>query len=289
MNRVGYVLLGLCVPALCVLAAGCGKPASTSEPLLCHVGGTMRPVFERLAETFEKETGVAVKINSAGSGELLAHIELVKEGDLYVCHDPFLDVLMNRYAMGVDGWVVAELTPVIVVRKGNPKHIRGLADLTRPDVELLLTDYEGSTLGRMLPIIFARAGIDFDKLNRDRKIATHRSGGYVANAVKMGNVDAGIVWNAVAHLRLDGLDVVPIPPEHLPRPGLDAVTTATDRTYVLTPVKVTVATLTCADRPVEAKRFAEFVASDRGGEVFREFGFTVTKARPLYADGKKLE
>ena len=266
--------------------AGCGSRKQSAKPLLVHVGGTMRPVIQALAKRYESRTGQRIDINSAGSGELLAHIQLQKRGDLYVCHDPFLDILMKKFKMGLDAWVVAELTPVIVVQKGNPKGIKGLKDLGRPEVEVWLTDYRHSTLGRMLPTIFAKAGIDFEELNRRKQIPTNKSGGYVANMVKTRNADAAMCWNAVAYLRRDAVDIVPLPPEHLPAPGVDTVTSATGKTYTLTPVRVTVATLTCSAQPAEAEKFARFLASPEAAEVFKQFGFTACQSRKLYEKGR---
>ncbi len=295
---IGCRLRGAILPALVLVSLagsvaiveGCRKDDARKRPLVCHVGGTMRPVMSKLANIYREETGREVEINSAGSGELLAHIEAHKEGDVYICHDPFLDVLMKR-GLGRDGWTVSELTPVIVVRKGNPKGIRGLGDLTNPDLSLVLTDFRKSTLGWLLPTIFERAGVDFETLRAQENVQTFRKGGQAANVVKSGNADAAIVWNAVAHLRLDGLDAVPIPSEHLPVPGVDAVTTATKSksTYFLTPVRVTVATLTCSKRPEAAREFAEFVASERASNVFEEFGFTTAPTRINYRDGKKVD
>lgn len=276
------------VALLAVFGGGCRRQEASPQPLVCHVGGTMRPVMLELAKRYEAETGQAVEINSAGSGELLAHIELQKRGDVYVCHDPFLDLLMQKFRLGVDGWTVAELTPVIAVVKGNPKGIGGLADTARSDVDLAVTDLEHSTLGRMLRSIFAKADLDLDRIVREKKVQINKSGGYVANLVKTGNADAAICWNAVAHLRRDALDVVPIPPRHLPTPGVDVLTTATRRSYTLTPVRVTVATLTCSRQPEAAQRFAEFVASTRAAKVFAEFGFTTCPVVQEYADGKPL-
>src|SRR5512143_1081236 len=163
--------------------AGCTKK-DAAGPLLCHVGGTMRPVFEKLVELYQQETGQKIEINSADSGELLAHIELQAQGDLYVCHDPFLDVIMKR-GLAVDGWTLAEISPVIIVQKGNPKNVRTLQDLARPEVQLAVTDPNASTLGRMLPTIFAKAGMDFNALMQKKNIITHRSGSYVANLIQM--------------------------------------------------------------------------------------------------------
>ena len=268
--------------------SGCGKDEAAEEPLRVHVGGTMRPVMMKLAAAYTEKTGQRVEINSAGSGELLAYIEGRKEGDLYVCHDPFLDKVMEK-GFGVDGWTIAELTPVIVVQKGNPKTIRGLKDLTRADVSLILTDYEKSSLGRMLSTIFKKAGIDFAALDKSKKIETHRSGGFAANNVKMGKFDASMVWLAVANSRMDGLDVVRID-EHLPVAWTDTVTSATNKVYRLTPMRVTVATLNCSDQKEQAKAFAEYIVSPQAGAILREHGFSLVPGhvRKEYQAGKKL-
>lgn len=284
-GRMTIVVLAVALAAM----TGCGTSEASPKPALrCHVGGTMRPLMVALAKAYEAETGQAVEINSAGSGELLAYIDLQKEGDLYVCHDPFLGLLMQKYRMGVDGWTIAELTPVIVVRKGNPKQITGLADLLRDDVALALTDYKHSTLGRMLPTIFSKAGLDFEKMNRDKSIQINRTGGTVANLVKTGNADAAIVWNAVAYLRRDALDVVPLAAAHLPTPGVDTVTSATGKVYPLTPVRVTLATLTCAKQPEAARAFAEFVVSGRGRKMIASFGFTRSPVVKHYEGGRPV-
>ena len=275
-------LAGLALPA------GCRRTEGPRKPLTCHVGGTMRPVMQELAKRYEAQTGRKVDINSAGSGELLAHIQGQREGDLYVCHSPFQPILFKKYKLGVDGWTLAELTPVIVVQKGNPKKITGLKDLARPEVDLALTDFKRSSLGRMLKTIFGRAGIDLAELNASKKITINKSGGYVANLVKTKNADAAMCWNAVAHLRLDGVDMVRIDPDQLPTPGVDTVSSATGKAYPLMPVHVDISTLTCSDQPAAAKAFAEYVASAKGLAAFAEFGFTMGQSRQTYKDGKPL-
>jgi ABC-type molybdate transport system substrate-binding protein len=277
------------------ITAGCGneskkKVAESAEmkPLICHIGGTMRPIIAKLAEKYEQETGQKVEINSAGSGELLAHIELQKEGDLYVCHAPFMDILMNK-KLGVDGWVIGELYPVIIVQKGNPKKIESLQDLTRKDVDLFLTDYKLSTLGRMMSTIFGKAGIDFEELNKKKRIETNKSGGYVANIVKTKNADAGIVWNVVAKLRGDGLDTIEIN-KYLPVPGVDMVTSATGKSYPLTPVRVSISTLKCSKQAAAAAKFAKYLTSAKFAKVFKDAGYGINPEiiGQKYKNGKKL-
>ena len=271
------------------MLAGCSKPNSEAKKaLLVHVGGTMRPVFEKLSKTYEKKTGQSVEINSAGSGELLANIEMQKEGDLYVSHDPFLDIIMHR-KLAEDGWTIGDLFPVIIVQKGNPKGISNLKDLARSDVKLALTDFKLSTLGRMLPTIFKKSGMNLAQLNQDKNITIHRSGSYVANLVVMKHADAALVWKAVAHLREKDLDTIPIT-DSLPVPYVDAVTSATQKSYPLTPVRVTICSLKCSDQPKEAEAFMKFIVSKDARKVLEDYGFGVSDAlrRQEYSRGKKL-
>ncbi len=278
------MLLMVCLAVL----AGCGKKNPAQEALLIHVGGTIAPAFKALAKEYTKETGQPVRVNVAGSGELLAHIEMQREGDLFVGHDPFLEIAMQRN-LGVDGWTLAEISPVIVVQKGNPKNIQRLEDLTRSDVRLALTDYQRSTLGHMLPTIFGKAGIDLDELTKEKNIIIHRSGSYVANLVAMNSADAALVWDAVWFLRKDKLDRIDID-KYLPVPGVDGVTSATGKRYILTPVKYSMCSLKCSTHPQKVDGFVRFALSEPARALLKDYGFTIHDGiqRKVYRNGKKL-
>ncbi|VGO15077.1 Putative binding protein [Pontiella desulfatans] len=280
--KVGILLLAA------LILAGCSPKEKTESPLLCHVGGTMRPVFEKLTKAYEAETGKKVEINSAGSGELLANIEMQAEGDLYVSHDPFLDIIMSK-GLAVNGWTLGEIYPVIIVQKGNPKNIQTLNDLARDDVELALTDYKLSTLGRLLPTIFRTAGMSLNALTQQKNIVIHRSGSYVANLVAMKSADAALVWEAVAVLRRDKLDSIPIT-ENLPVPYVDAVTSATGKSYKLTPVRVTICSLKCSKQLEAVDKFMRFVSSFRAKRILEEYGFGVSAdlRKQEYKEGKRV-
>jgi molybdate transport system substrate-binding protein len=279
--------------ALCVLAclpagmlSGCGddddngggrattKPGAT--PLLCYVGGTMRPVMEKLAADYRKQTGTEVQIDSAGSGELLTRIVMQKRGDLYVCHDPF-QLRLGRRGMSVQGWTLAAVTPTIVVPKGNPKQIKSVKDLARPGLKLAMTDATKSTTGWIIPTIFDKAGV---RKEIEANIVTRtRGGGGAANLVGMGDKDAAIVWNAVAYLRQEKLDVVPIDPPYRPLGGIDAVTSPTGYTYEIANIKVTMDLLTCSKQPDAARKFAGFVLKNQA--IFTgQFGFSPPPPQP---------
>ena len=259
---------------LLVFANSCGKK-DNGQALLCYVGGTMRPVVEELAKQYQEKTGQAVQIDYAGSGELLIKIEQTDRGDLYVCHDPFLGAL-SRKGLCDKGWTAAAIEPVIVVAKGNPKNITGFKDLTRAGIKLVLTDPQYSTTGYIVRTMSDKAGIT-EQLEANVLTRT-RGGGAAANTVEIGTSDAAIVWNAVAHLRKDKLDVVNIQPEFKLRKDVDAVTTATFGTIDMDYIRVTIASLKASKKLKAARAFAEFVVSDEMKTVWEEFGFSPADA-----------
>jgi len=271
-RQPGRWFLALVAAGLAGIAPGCGESRTgKTAPLYCYVGGTMRPVMEELAKQYEARTGQKVLIDYAGSGELLIKIENTRRGDLYVAHDPFLAALMHK-GLGVRGWTVATVTPVIVVAKGNPKRINGFRDLARPGVRVVLSHPTHSTAGWIVPVIAKKAGVE--KSLAKNIITRTKGGGGAANAVSVGTADAAICWNAVAHLRRDKLDTVEIEPELMPSRDVDAVTSATFGRIELDYVRVTIATLKASKHLEAATRFAEFAASPAAAKVWASFGFS---------------
>ena len=283
---VALGLAGLLVVGACRSRQGPSSPGpgpDGKKPLICFVGGTMRPAMEKIVELYKETTGEEVLIDYAGSGELLVRIDSGQPCDVFVCHDPFMDILMQK-KLGVEAWTVAAVTPVIVVQKGNPKNVTGLKDLARDGMKVILTDYTYSTLGNMLATIFRKAGVDFEALKKSNVKKTIKSGGQAANEVKMGHMDAGMCWNAVAFLRLDGLDVVDIPPEYLPQPGAkaDTITSATGKTWDISRIRVTISTVKNSKRLQAARAFATFVGREESRKVFASLGFTSVAAKKEY-------
>ncbi len=271
-SRPAFLLLGLAALVPQAFLSGCSpSEPGGPEPLLCYVGGTMRPALEELAAAYEKETGQRIEIDFGDSGANLVKIQTTKKGDLNVCHDPFQGALAKQ-GLSLESLTIALLTPAIAVPKGNPRGIRGLEDLAKEGVRLGLTDESYSTLGHICPVMFRRAGI----LGRiEKNVATRmRMGGQVANAVIQGHLDAAIVWDAVIFGRRAELDMVPVDPRHLPDPVADAVTSATYGLIDMSRVRVGVDVLTCSRNPEAARKFARFLASARGRETFVAQGFT---------------
>lgn len=252
-----------------LLAGGCGKQESR---LLVYCGNSMRTPMEELEHIYEAEKGAEVEITYNDSGILLFTIDERRKGDLYVCHDPFGGAAQVK-GLARKTFTTAYLIPVIAVAKGNPKGVNSIKDLAKPGVRVGLTLKEYSTAGHIVTFMLKQAGIT-EAVERN-VVLRSRTGGEVGNALKLGTIDAGIIWDAVAYRYRDLLETVPLDEQYRPRVGVDAVTTATYGKIELAEVKVFVQSLTCSKQPELADEFARFVASERGKAVFRKHGFTV--------------
>jgi len=230
-------------------------------------GSSMRPPVEELAKLFEKQTGRETLRDYGGSGTVLLHIEESKEGDVYICHDPFAYMCEQKKIS--ERWhTIAYLEPVLAVQKGNPKDVKGLKDLMRDDLKIGLSHRQYSTRGRILWVIFKKHGMA-EKLEKTAffEERTHT----LVNQLKLGAVDVATLWDAPARAMAE-IDVVPIEEEY----KVDAVTSATSgKTYSLKHVKVTLVRLNISKEPLLAAQFAKICLSDEGRKILKKHCFSL--------------
>jgi len=264
--RVWVVLV---LAAAAAFLIDCKSKGTSSEALLCHIGGTMRPAMEELVNNYTAKTGQKIDVNYAESGELFIRIDQTRKGDLFVCHDPFL-AAAERKGLVEQWWYVSTMHPVIVVTKGNPKNIHSLKDLARPGMKVIF-NHEMYHEMAIIPRMADKAGIR--KALEANCISFTWGGGESANALELGTADASIVWNAVAFLRQDKIDIVPIEPEYHMQSGVDAVTSATFGVTDLSKIRVTISALSCSKNLEAATKFGAYCASDEAQKVWVKYGY----------------
>ena len=235
------------------LCGGCSDNASQAGPeihVLC--GSSFRPPMEQLAAAFEKETGTRVLLDFGGSEDHLPKVKLKSTGDVYVTHTPY-----QQYTRDADALLrevpVGFFTPVLVVEKGNPKGIKSIEDLAKPDLGVVLPNPEFSTCGEMVDKLLEKKGIkDAVLKNVGNALMKHHS--QIGNDLKLGVRDAGIMWNGVAHEYADAIEVVPTPYEYDEE------------------ITVSVMGLSYTKNPELVNKFLDFVAA-HGKDTFTEFGY----------------
>jgi molybdate transport system substrate-binding protein len=148
---------------------------------------------------------------------------------------------------------VARMRPVLAVAAGNPKKIASLDDLLRPDVRLAMADPDVAAVGKVTRDALTRSG-RWDAI-KPHVAVSKPTVTDVANAIQLGAVDAGFVWDASVR-QVGGLEVVPLP-------QLGGVSST-----------ISVAVVAGCRQPAAALRFARFLAArDRGLPEFEKNGF----------------
>lgn len=176
-----------------VLMAGCDPGASLLSRHLLGQGVELVVAFQNSSRSLELlKKGV---IHIAGT-----HILDETTGESNI---PKIKKLFGKDSIAVFSF--AQLEEGIVVAPGNPKGIRGIEDLVRPDVSISNREVgAGSRL--LLDSELSRRGIDSQAVRGYNKIAL----GHLPSArqVQMGKADCCVNTSAAA--RVFGLDLVPL-------------------------------------------------------------------------------
>lgn len=243
-NFIAVFLLSI---ALSVI--GCGK----DEPELTVLCGSsfVKPT-ERLCAEFTAKTGIKTAMTAAGSEDFLPLVTAGKQGDILVTHDPYLDYVKDAGALA-DHVHTGFVAPVLVVQKGNPKDIKSIEDLTRPGLEIALSNPRYSTCGEMVAALLEKKGIKEAVMEN---VGTRLTKGHstLGTYIKTKIVDIVIMWNGVADVFGEDLQIIPTPYEYENE------------------IRVHVIGLNYSKYPEKLKKFFDFVR-ERGPAVFAEHGY----------------
>lgn len=241
-------------PAAPSLAGAVGSTVPRRDPLagttlIVFAAASLSEAFGDARALLEREhPGLSVTVSFAGSQLLVAQVRQGAPADLLATAD---DVSMR--ALVGDGLVeqpvvFARNRLEIVVAPGNPKHISGLTDLSRPGLRVVLAD-ASVPAGRYGRHILEAHGVRVAPVSEPLDVKG------VVLAVAEGNADAGIVYATDVAAAGSAVGGVPIPPE-------DNVLA----TYEIAVVRRSA-------HPAAARAFLEAVVAGRVQEALRARGF----------------
>lgn len=245
---------------LVVVALGCdgrSRSTTTATPLRVFCAAGLKPAVEKIALEYEKTYKVPVELQYGPSQTLLAGIAVTKSGDLYIPGDDSFLALAKEKDLIAETIPAAKMAVVVAVRAGNPKNIQSLADLSRPGVKLGIPNPDAAAAGKLARQAL-QAAVAWDEIEA-RATVFKPTPNDIAADVKLGAVDAGLVFDAVAK-QFPELEIVTLPE--------------------LTPAvaDVSVAVLRHSAQPAAALRFARYLsAADRGLKQFAALGYTVAE------------
>lgn len=232
-----------------------GRPSAGKELTLYCAAGLRGPV-EEIVHRYGRECGVAVNVQYGGSNTLLAQIEAGKVGDLFLAADDSYIHVARQKGLAAEVLPVAVMRPVIAVPKGNPKKVASVEDLWTKDLRVGLGNPDQAAIGKVVRDLLKPSG-QWEKLARHvtAKGVYKPTVNDLANDVKLGSIDAAIIWDALVEQYPD-LEAVP------------ATELAAGKGHVALCV------LTTTAEPTAALGFARYLAaSDRGLPVFRSMGY----------------
>lgn len=164
----------------------------------------------------------------------------------------------------------------LMVAKGNPKKIKGIDDLGRDDLKIMLPNPITEGIMKFYAKKVLQNHNLWDKLSGGKECKScdptpnvhftsvhHRE---IPDGLKAGTVDVGIVWATETKNALNeghAIDTVTLPPED----------------SLVNEVSYAIGTLTTSKHKEAASKYLEFLKSDKGQETYAKFGFIkATKA-----------
>lgn len=229
--------------------------SSSSEPLVLYCAAGLKSALEPAVQEYQKRYQRPVHIQYGGSGTLLGNLKVAPSGDLFLAADTFHLDLARTEGLVAEVLPLARLHPVLAVPLGNPKQLRQLNDLLRPDVQFVLANPEAAAVGRLVRQQLESLG-RWNSFSQAAK-AFKPTVNDLANDLKLGAADAAIVWDATVRQY----------------PELEAIPLAE---FTDAHSAVAIGVLHASRQPQAALHFARFLtARDAGLPHFAQHGFSV--------------
>ena len=250
------VTAGLALVAAGLVGCQDDKPKTTYvRAYVVHHG---KEAFGRLAQEFEKDTGIPVDMTFACRTQLPSIVHQNHDGDVCVTTGKTYLAWFGNAGLGAEPPAeVGELIPVVQVMKGNPKQIETLADLGKPGVRIALGISEGClgvTASRVFELNHVLKQVEPNIVERVQ--GEHN----VSLAVDGEKIDACVVWESTTRaVGLDQYDIVRIP----------LTEDTTD------PVGAVV--LNTGGNRAGARRFVEYLQGGKARKMLHEAGLRLTE------------
>lgn len=256
MRRARTALVALAA-AVAATVAGCsgtstgaGTETTDTESITVFAAASLRSTFTELGQRFEAQhPGTRVVFNFAGSSELFSQLDQGAPGDVFASADT-ANMTKARGAglTATDPVNFATNVLTIAVPPGNPANVTSFADLTRPEVKVVVCAPQ-VPCGNATKRVEDTTGIILKPVSEESSVTD------VLGKVVTGQADAGLVYVTDAAGAGDKVVTVPFP---------EAAKVV--NTYPI-------AALQNAGNPKLAGQFVELVIGREGRQVLSQAGF----------------
>lgn len=236
--------------------AGCGKSDTGSGTptdanavtgrVTVFAAASLTESFTTIGERFEQaHPGTTVAFSFAGSSALATQINEGAPADVFAAAAP-KNMAAVTSAVSPATFVRNQL--VIVVAKGNPKGVTGLADLTEPGLKVALCA-EAVPCGAAAKTAIGAAGVTLTPVTLEQDVKAALS------KVKLGEVDAALVYRTDARAAAADVDGIEFP---------ESARAVND---------YPIAVLEDAPNPATARAFVDYVMTGEAKKVLTDAGF----------------
>lgn len=216
-------------------------------------GGPLGPIQEA-AEQFAAETGIKVEVTAGPEAKWIdkakQDADVIFGGSEYMLQD-----FIFKHPNLVNPATRTELysrAAGILVRKGNPKKIESLEDLTKKGVKII--DVNGAGQLGLWEDLAGRKGIIGD-IHRNIRLSVKSSAEAIEKWKANAGYDAWITYESWHYRLKDVTDLVELPEE--------------EKLYRGTPIALTKMT----DQKKDAQRFIDFLKTEESYEIFQKWGW----------------
>lgn len=240
------------------------KSSRLSGTIIVSAAASLTEVFTQLGKDFQAaHPDTTVTFNFDSSSALAAQIVDGAPADLYASADEAnMSKLTDNHLVLDKPRAFARNTLVIITKPGNPRKIKGPADLR--DIGVVSLCGEGVPCGIFAGQVLDRAGVTIP----ESSISRGQNAKATLTAVAEGDAIAGIVYATDADAAGDAIDAITIP--------------NADNVIATYPIVVLSGTddgetdetdETASDKAKVAQAFMAYVLSDVGQTTLKEFGF----------------
>jgi ABC-type molybdate transport system substrate-binding protein len=250
-----------------------------SDPkLVLYVGGNYFFAMAPLVRAFEAAIppGLLIEQLKAGGRISSGNMTWTAKADAYFAGLKAVNALIDQGLLTGPAVPYVTNTLTIMVRKGNPKEIKALADLARPDLRLAMPNPQFEGIARQIKASLSKAGGEaLTKAVYETKVADgsatltrihHRQ---TPLFLMQDAADAGVTWQSEAIFQ----EQIGNPIEHVDIPD----TQNTTAIYAG-------AEVAAAQHPEAARVWLDFIRSPESLAIFERYGFKPYDATKQSAD-----
>ncbi len=180
-----------------------------AEQLYWFTGAAVKKPTQEIAKLFNKTHKNKVSVIAGGTNQVLQQMILSKKGDIYGCMDSKFFKIAQSKGLIVKYVKFVRLIPVFGVSKDAENKIKVFKDLFKSGVGIAAGNPKTMALGKMYMYILSKLPLNMRrKMKRNVKIEAINIS-QIVNYIKMGSVDAGLLFKAVA--KVNHIQYISIP------------------------------------------------------------------------------